>query len=118
MLLRRIITHVSTQNWTAVALDFAIVVVGVFMGIQLGNWNQERHDRVEEAIFLRTLQQDVLELERITDRLIDLRVAQLSDIASVAAVLQGRESWRELTNDECGSIAGSHIVGILPTELP
>ncbi|MEM6538438.1 MAG: hypothetical protein AAF668_12010, partial [Pseudomonadota bacterium] len=47
-----------------------------------------------------------------------LRVAQLSDIASVAAVLQGRESWRELTNDECGSIAGSHIVGILPTELP
>ncbi|MEM8634070.1 MAG: hypothetical protein AAGF33_03755 [Pseudomonadota bacterium] len=118
MILRRITQHVKAQNWTAVGLDFVIVVVGVFIGIQLGNWNQDRLDRAEEAAFLRTLQRDVLELERITDRLIDLRVAQLSDIASVAAVLQGRDPWRELTNDECGSIAGSHIVGILPTDLP
>ena len=30
MLLRRITEHVKTQNWTAVAIDFVIVVVGVF----------------------------------------------------------------------------------------
>ena len=30
MFLRRIINHVSTQNWTAIWLDLAIVVVGVF----------------------------------------------------------------------------------------
>ena len=30
MLLRRVIEHVKAQNWTAVALDFVIVVVGVF----------------------------------------------------------------------------------------
>ena len=29
MLLRRITEHVKAQNWTAVALDFVIVVVGV-----------------------------------------------------------------------------------------
>ena len=39
MLLRRIIEHVKTQNWTAVAIDFFIVVVGVFIGIQVSNWN-------------------------------------------------------------------------------
>ena len=39
MLLRRVIDHVKTQNWTAVALDFVIVVVGVFIGIQVANWN-------------------------------------------------------------------------------
>lgn len=32
MLLRRVIEHVKAQNWTAVALDFVIVVVGVFIG--------------------------------------------------------------------------------------
>ncbi|MBI1393573.1 MAG: hypothetical protein GC152_12595 [Alphaproteobacteria bacterium] len=42
MILRRVIDHVRTQNWTAVALDFVIVVMGVFMGIQLGNWNDNR----------------------------------------------------------------------------
>lgn len=40
MLLRRVIEHVKAQNWTAIALDFVIVVVGVFVGIQVSNWNE------------------------------------------------------------------------------
>lgn len=39
MILRRITEHVKAQNWTAVALDFVIVVTGVFIGIQVSNWN-------------------------------------------------------------------------------
>jgi hypothetical protein len=46
MLLRRVIVHVKAQNWTAVALDFFIVVAGVFVGIQLGNWNEARLTRI------------------------------------------------------------------------
>ncbi len=54
MLLRRVIEHVKTQNWTAVAIDFVIVVVGVFMGIQLGNWNEARLAAVSEReVFVR-----------------------------------------------------------------
>ena len=45
MLLRRITEHVKAQNWTAVALDFVIVVVGVFIGIQVSNWNDARGER-------------------------------------------------------------------------
>ena len=52
MLLRRMIEHVKTQNWTAVALDFVIVVVGVFIGIQVANWNDARqsHERLERIV--------------------------------------------------------------------
>ena len=42
MLLRRITEHVKAQNWFAVALDFLIVVVGVFIGLQVSNWNDAR----------------------------------------------------------------------------
>lgn len=37
MILRRLATHVREQNWTAIAIDFFIVVVGVFIdsGLQL-----------------------------------------------------------------------------------
>ena len=35
MLLRSITKHVGEQNWVAVAIDFVIVVVGVFIGIQV-----------------------------------------------------------------------------------
>ncbi|MEZ5914813.1 MAG: hypothetical protein R3C42_04190 [Parvularculaceae bacterium] len=52
MLLRRVIEHLRTQNWTAVALDFCIVVIGVFIGIQLGNWNAARADRVRAHAYL------------------------------------------------------------------
>ena len=77
MLLRRVTKHVKDQNWFAVGVDFVIVVIGVFIGIQVANWNTARIDRAEESAFLKTLQQDVLELERISNRLMDFRTAQL-----------------------------------------
>ena len=42
MVVRRIREHVSTHNWFAVAVDVVIVVVGVFLGQQVSNWNDER----------------------------------------------------------------------------
>ncbi|MEM6537233.1 MAG: hypothetical protein AAF668_05830 [Pseudomonadota bacterium] len=60
MILRRIIEHVRTQNWTAVFLDFAIVVVGVFMGIQLGNWNAARADERRARDYLERIRGDLL----------------------------------------------------------
>jgi hypothetical protein len=33
MILRRLREHVTHHNWFAVTIDFAIVVVGVFVGI-------------------------------------------------------------------------------------
>ncbi len=44
MLLRRITEHLRAQNWTAIAIDFVIVVVGVFIGIQVSNWNESRQN--------------------------------------------------------------------------
>lgn len=46
MILRRITEHVKAQNWFAVTLDFLIVVVGVFVGLQVTNWNALRTDRL------------------------------------------------------------------------
>ncbi len=44
MILRRVIAHFRKQEWTAIFLDFVIVVVGVFVGIQVSNWNAARSD--------------------------------------------------------------------------
>ena len=59
MILRRVIAHVRKQEWTAIALDFLIVVIGVFIGLQVNNWNEARADRVREAAHLTSLAQDV-----------------------------------------------------------
>ena len=44
MILRRVIQHVRKQEWTAIWIDLVIVVVGVFIGIQVANWNAARAD--------------------------------------------------------------------------
>ena len=59
MIFRRVKAHVAKEDWFAVFIDFIIVVVGVFLGIQIGNWNgirlnqadyEEAHIRmIEEA---------------------------------------------------------------------
>ena len=67
MLLRRIIAHLRKQEWTAVGIDFVIVVVGVFIGIQVTNWNESRLEAQRETAYLVALQGDfravVTELE-------------------------------------------------------
>lgn len=55
MLLRHLIEHVRAQNWTAVCIDLVVVVVGVFVGIQVANWNEsrleaERKNQIVEAL--------------------------------------------------------------------
>ena len=41
----RLAGHLRQQDWAAVAIDLAIVVLGVFLGIQASNWNDERRNR-------------------------------------------------------------------------
>jgi hypothetical protein len=41
MLLRRIKNNIKTENWFAVLIDFLIVVLAVFVGLQIWNWNEE-----------------------------------------------------------------------------
>lgn len=47
------------QNWFAVAVDLAIVVVGVFLGIQMANWNDSRKDRAEERRYYAQILDDL-----------------------------------------------------------
>jgi hypothetical protein len=68
VILRRVMQHVREQNWFAVGIDFLIVVVGVFIGIQVANWNDARKERAAEQRYLvelsRDLQADVAEMQR------------------------------------------------------
>jgi len=47
MILRRLTANLKTQNWTAITIEFVIVVVGVFLGTQVSNWNQNRLDQAQ-----------------------------------------------------------------------
>ena len=60
MLLRKVTQHVKNQNWFAVFIDFIIVVVGVFIGIQVANWNDDRAVFKKETQALVALKKEIL----------------------------------------------------------
>lgn len=45
MILRRLADSLKEQNWTAIWIEFVLLVAGVFLGIQAANWNETRADR-------------------------------------------------------------------------
>jgi len=59
MLLRSVIKHVRNQEWTAIAIDFVIVVAGVFVGIQAANWNEVRADESRAHGYLERIHSDL-----------------------------------------------------------
>jgi hypothetical protein len=42
MILRRASENIRNENWFGVAIEFVLVVLGVFLGIAAANWNEER----------------------------------------------------------------------------
>ena len=73
MLLRSISKHIEDQNWFAIGIDFVIVVVGVFIGIQVANWNDARGQRAAEADYLAALESDtrfsIESIETVVERM-------------------------------------------------
>lgn len=117
MLLRRIMQHVSDQNWFAVALDLMIVVVGVFLGFQVTEWNAERRDRSEESEIISRLHQEIEALgENRWDWAAERRMTR-QNLLSASSKLFGDE-LAELAPAECRAIAQSHVFNSPTLILP
>ncbi len=63
MILRRVIKHFREQEWTAIFLDFLIVVFGVLIAFQITTWNESRQDLRDETILLEQLRADFAQIE-------------------------------------------------------
>ena len=55
MILRRLTTALRKQDWVTVAVETLIVVFGVFIGLQVNNWNAAHQSREREAVILEQL---------------------------------------------------------------
>ena len=117
MLLRRVIQHVRKQEWTAIGIDFVIVVVGVFVGIQVANWNEARADEARAQAYLArihvNLEADLLSIQRreamwrqvIAYGKGAIRYAETGELVegsawkTVLAFYQASQLWQWVTSD-------------------
>ncbi len=82
MISRRILGHLREQHWTAVAIDFVIVVAGVFVGIQASNLNTERQDRALEREYRERI---ITDLDAILANATNQRDFEINKSREVAA---------------------------------
>lgn len=76
MLLRRLVRNLRKQEWSVLGIEFVVVVVGIFLGLQVDGWNEARKERRAEGVYLERLAADMDEMieanavrERQTTRL-------------------------------------------------
>lgn len=118
MIIQRIAENIRSQNWFTVVVEFMIVVVGVFMGLQVQDWNDARKERIEEQVLLKRLHVETLEL-------LETQREELAGLSGRADILKGvnpvlfsPEPSRVISYLECESITGSHVFRRAPDELP
>lgn len=58
MILRRVGHALRRQDWATVFVEVVIVIIGVFIGIQVANWNEGRKQRALERQYLERLFDD------------------------------------------------------------
>ena len=77
-MIRIISKHMRNQNWIGLFLDFIIVVLGIFVGLQVSDWNQKRLNNIEANYQLNFLYDELSEA-------IDEGVIEIEDSEKVLA---------------------------------
>lgn len=90
MILRRLAEAVTEQNWFTVVLEVLIVVVGIFIGLQVDDWNTERIERQEITEFalalIKDLERDMVMVEPIIVQMVFLQ----EKIDGLATYMEGK----------------------------
>lgn len=118
MILRRLGEAITEQNWFIVAIEVLVVVVGIFIDLQVDDWNSARKDKKDEQEFLQRLHADVLLAEKLTRRVRDRRLERLQVVLEVNEILFARVNRDTLTEEECITIASANFFNIIAPGLP
>lgn len=76
MIIRRIAEGIKNQDWFVVGVEVMVVVVGIFIGLQVTDWNEERKEQIEEKQYIIRLHGDMsTQIEQMTIRETYFKVA-------------------------------------------
>ena len=108
MILRRFMEHVREQNWFAVGLDVLVVIVGIFLGMQVTEWNESRKDQNSEKAYLLDLHRDMIASVFDQGRELEILKENLPNYATVVKVVLAGELSEE---DRDSFLQGLNSIG-------
>ncbi|MBT5186956.1 MAG: hypothetical protein HOH19_13675 [Kordiimonadaceae bacterium] len=124
MILQKLASAIRRQDWFQIVIEVLIVIVGIFIGLQVDDWNNEREERVSEQVYLDRLHSDIYTAMSFSEmNLTEVFLAQdlydfdlaLNDIRSV---IDGTEPMNILSDPHCHAIMGSHVYNDQNIDIP
>ncbi len=116
MILRKLSQSFKEQNWVAIWIEFILLVAGVFLGIQVANWNEDRANRNAETRHLEEIAEDLRADVAVFDLIRTSALLRISSIDYILGETRGVSRPKEL-NMPSGEVFDMPVgIPILPEE--
>ena len=117
MILRHISESIRRQDWFTVFIEVLIVVIGVFLGIEVANWNTERQSRADEDRLVSQLLLDVRAAIDSKQQWIAQAEANRSSLVDALHAIHSDSDPSALSDLQCRALWSSHIIVIRAASL-
>ena len=109
MILRRIASAITNQNWFQVIIEIFIVVIGIFLGLQVSDWAEDRAEREQEQNYLLRLHTDADQLIILAEPYTEGTENIRNSMTELTSMLLAGQDSSKFTLLHCNSLAFSHI---------
>src|SRR5687768_14664056 len=92
--LKRIRAALRNRDWTGIAIEFAVVTLGVLLAFQVDQWGQDRRQARQERQFLERMWRETEQAMRENDWVVGLHARSR---LTLTRALNARNDVRELT---------------------
>lgn len=117
MILRNLAIAIREQNWVSVGVEFTIVVAGIFVALQVNDWNQRRIDRADEQEFLSSLHDELVESSEFRRFIVEGHFVNHANLRTMLPkVFDG--VGESLTAEECYAALGTQVKPNYVLDLP
>ena len=97
MIIKRIAEGVKNQDWFVVTIEIMIVVIGIFIGLQVDDWNEARLDDAKSQLFTERLIVDLREEAYVIAYVLAYNEHVLQNAEAALRVLTNKT---EMSNEE------------------
>ncbi len=94
MILKRLATNIKKQDWFSVSLEFAILVLGIYLGLQVSEWQSQREAKKTQQQLMLRLTEDLKNLERQNIKVITSLQRQLENFDKTIEFVKQESAWQ------------------------
>lgn len=90
MIFRGVGSKLRERDWIAVTIELMLVIAGVFLGIQVSNWNEARKQQTSEAAYHESIADDAMDDVAALDETIRVAEARMALLNRILPAATGR----------------------------